>query len=188
MHLLREMRLNKVNKDVNIVCVDFVQDISWIFWFRILQPWNATICMSAKCYWIAPFPRNEDFLCENFEGNKSMTTYPEFTIAKKISDSFKTIKKICSDICARTLFVQRCENCKLWGQIFDGFEGKLSTTMYCEGRILSMYNECASGEFKITRNKFFVTPSQSCYLTFSELGNLTANFNVLIGSPKAGVY
>ena len=100
----------------------------------------------------------------------------------------KQLKKICSDICARTLFVQRCENCKLWGQIFDGFEGKLSTTMYCEGRILGMYNDCASGEFKITRNKFFVTPSQSCYLTFSELGNLTANFNVLIGSPKAGVY
>ena len=50
--------------------------------------------MSAKCYWIAPFPRNEDFLCENFEGNKSLTTYPEFTIAKKISDSFQTIKKI----------------------------------------------------------------------------------------------
>ena len=60
--------------------------------------------------------------------------------------------------------------------------------MYCEGRILSIYNDCASEEFKITRNKFFVTPSKSCYLTFSELGNLTANFNVLIGSPKAGVY
>ena len=62
--------------------------------------------MSAKCYWIAPFPRNEDFLCENFEGNKSMTTYPEFTIAKKISDSFKIIQKnmlgyLCTDtICS----------------------------------------------------------------------------------------
>ena len=50
--------------------------------------------MSAKCYWIAPFPRNEDFLCENFEGNKSLTTYPEFTIAKKSVIHSKQLKKI----------------------------------------------------------------------------------------------
>ena len=49
--------------------------------------------MSAKCYWIAPFPRNEVFLCENFGGNKSTTTYPEFTIAKKSVIHSKQLKK-----------------------------------------------------------------------------------------------
>ena len=52
--------------------------------------------MSAKCYWIA----------QNFEGNKSMTTYPEFMIAKKSVIHSKQLKKnmlgyLCTDtICS----------------------------------------------------------------------------------------